>query len=204
MAEVLLPNSSSFRNSIQLANRVPINRFSLFLERIIIKLAKEEKPFNEAEVSKLQQVLGLTAEELEDLIDACTFTFEQAAIYSVSATNLVDSLKLSGLSSSLTAFQDLWTRSGHILVTAFKEKSISAPGYSQLVDVRWRVHVQVASSNERRQREPMGILQMNLSTPEKGYETAVEKSLVLGFSHTELFDFYEKLEQIQDQLDSLS
>lgn len=204
MAEVLLPNSSSFRNSIQLANRVPINRLSLFLERIIIKLAKEEKPFNEAEVSKLQQVLGLTAEELEDLIDACTFTFEQAAIYSVSATNLVDSLKLSGLSSSLAAFQDLWTRSGHILVAAFKEKSISAPGYSQLVDVRWRVHVQVASSNKRRQREPMGILQMDLSTPEKGYETAVEKSLVLGFSHTELFDFYEKLEQIQDQLDSLS
>lgn len=201
MAEVLLPNSSSFRNSIQLANRVPIDRFSLFLERIIIKLAKEEKPFNEAEVSKLQQVLGLTAEELEDLIDACTFTFEQAAIHSVSATNLVDSLKLSGLSSSLAAFQDLWTRSGHILVTAFKEKSLSD---SQLVDVRWRVHVQVASSNERRQREPMGILQMNLSTPEKVYETTVEKSLVLGFSHTELFDFYEKLEQIQEQLDSLS
>lgn len=204
MAEDILPNSSSFRNSIQLADRVPVDRLSLFLERIIIKLAKEEKPFNEAELSKLQQVLGLTSEQLEDLIDACTFTFEQAAIHSVSATNLVNSLKLSGLSSSLAAFQDLWTRSGHILLTAFKEKSFGAPGYSQLVDVQWRVHVQVASSNERRQREPMGILQMNLSTPAKGYKTTVEKSLMLGFSHTELFDFYEKLEQIQEQLDSLS
>lgn len=204
MAEDILPNSSTFRSSIQLANRLPIDRLSLFLERIIIKLAKEEKPFNEAELSKLQQVLGLKSEELADLIDACTFTFEQAAIHSVSATNLVDSLKLSGLSSSLAVFQDLWTRSGHTLVTTFKEKSFGAPGNSQLVNVQWRVHVQVASCNERRQREPIGILQMNLSTPEKNYKTAGEKSLTLGFSNTELFDFYEKLEQIQGQLDSLS
>lgn len=204
MAEDILPNSSTFRSSIQLANRLPIDRLSLFLERIIIKLAKEEKPFNEAELSKLQQVLGLKSEELADLIDACTFTFEQAAIHSVSATNLVDSLKLSGLSSSLAVFQDLWTRSGHTLVTTFKEKSFGAPGNSQLVNVQWRVHVQVASCNERRQREPIGILQMNLSTPEKGYKTAGEKLLTLGFSNTELFDFYEKLEQIQGQLDSLS
>ena len=45
---------------------------------------QEETPFNEAELSKLQQVLGLKSEELEDLIEACTFTFEQEEIHSVS------------------------------------------------------------------------------------------------------------------------
>ncbi|KAH9331329.1 hypothetical protein KI387_003437, partial [Taxus chinensis] len=166
--DALFPNSSSFRSDIQLANRVPIDRLPLFLDRILNKLSKEEKPFNEVESSKLQEVLGLSSEELQSLIDACTFAFEQAAINSVSVTKFVDSLKLSGLSSSsLPVFQDLWMRSGPALVIAFNEKPFGAPGNSQLVDVQWRVHMQVASSNERQQREPIGILQMNLSTPEK-------------------------------------
>eukprot|EP01018_Ginkgo_biloba_P024424 Gb_13300 [translate_table: standard] len=62
----------------------------------------------------------------------------------------------------------------------------------------------VASSVERQPREPMGILQMKLTTPEKGYKISGEKSLALGFSYTELFNFFERLDQIQEQLDSLS
>ncbi|XP_057846138.2 uncharacterized protein LOC131055811 isoform X1 [Cryptomeria japonica] len=200
----VLPSSASFRNAIQLANAVPIDRLPLFLDRILNKLAKEEKPFNEVESSKLQEVLGLSSEELQSLIDACTFAFEQAAINSLSVTKLVDSLNLSGLSSSsIAVFQDVWMRSGHALVIAFHEKPFGAPGNSQLVDVQWRVHMQVASSNKR-QHEPVGILQMNLSTPEKGHQSSGEKSIALEFSYTELFEFYEKLEQIQEQLDSLS
>ena len=42
---------------------------------------QEEKPFNEAELSKLQQVLCLKLEELEDVIYACTSTFEQETVH---------------------------------------------------------------------------------------------------------------------------
>uniref|UniRef100_A0A0D6R9L8 COMM domain-containing protein n=1 Tax=Araucaria cunninghamii TaxID=56994 RepID=A0A0D6R9L8_ARACU len=199
-----LPKSSSFRSAILLVDGVHSDRLSLLLERILHKLTKEEEPFTEIELFKLQEVLGLSTEELQSLIDACTFTFEQAAMNSASVTKLIDNLKLFGLSSfSVAVFQDLWMRSGPSLIIAFREKPFGAPGTSQLVDVQWRVHMQVASSEER-QHEPMGILQMNLSTPEKGYKTSGEKSFALEFFYTELFDFYEKLEQIQEQLDSLS
>ncbi|XP_038186578.1 COMM domain-containing protein 10 isoform X2 [Arvicola amphibius] len=70
----------------------------------------------------------------------------------------------------------------------------------QLETVGWQLNLQMAHSTQAKLQSPQAVLQLGVSQEDS---KNLEKVLV-EFNHKELFDFYNKLETIQAQLDSLS
>ncbi|XP_060233284.1 COMM domain-containing protein 10 isoform X2 [Meriones unguiculatus] len=70
----------------------------------------------------------------------------------------------------------------------------------QLETVGWQLNLQMAHSAQAKLQSPQALLQLGVS---KEDSKDLEKVLV-EFNHKELFDFYNKLETIQAQLDSLT
>uniref|UniRef100_A0A8C8W7Y2 COMM domain containing 10 n=1 Tax=Peromyscus maniculatus bairdii TaxID=230844 RepID=A0A8C8W7Y2_PERMB len=70
----------------------------------------------------------------------------------------------------------------------------------QLETVGWQLNLQMAHSARAKLQSPQAVLQLGVSQEDA---KDLEKVLV-EFSHKELFDFYNKLETIQAQLDSLT
>ncbi|EDM14411.1 COMM domain containing 10, isoform CRA_c [Rattus norvegicus] len=70
----------------------------------------------------------------------------------------------------------------------------------QLETVGWQLNLQMAHSAQAKLQSPQAVLQLGVS---KEDSKNLEKVLV-EFNHKELFDFYNKLETIQAQLDSLT
>ncbi|XP_062942869.1 COMM domain-containing protein 10 isoform X5 [Cynocephalus volans] len=70
----------------------------------------------------------------------------------------------------------------------------------QLETVGWQLNLQMAHSSQAKLKSPQAVLQLGMSNEDS---KSLEKVLV-EFSHKELFDFYNKLETIQAQLDSLT
>nr|KAF6489129.1 COMM domain containing 10 [Molossus molossus] len=70
----------------------------------------------------------------------------------------------------------------------------------QLETVGWQLNLQMAHSAQAKLKSPQAVLQLGVSNEDS---KSLEKVLV-EFSHKELFEFYNKLETIQAQLDSLT
>lgn len=182
-----------------------MDRFPAFLERIITSLTKDERAFSDAEEAKLTRVMGLSAENIRNLIDVCTLIFERAAQYSYTVATFGTLLTQAGCSAaSVAVFQEVWRLGGPILIDALKGRNLGAPGHSQLADVQWRIHLQVASGSSGQCCEPSAVLQLSLTGQGKEKETQGRQNLVLDLSYDELSNMYEKLEQVQQQLDQLT
>ncbi|XP_047730885.1 COMM domain-containing protein 10 isoform X3 [Prionailurus viverrinus] len=70
----------------------------------------------------------------------------------------------------------------------------------QLETVGWQLNLQMAHSAQAKLKSPQAVLQLGVS----GEDSKSMEKVLVEFSHQELFDFYNKLETIQAQLDSLT
>ncbi|XP_058394908.1 COMM domain-containing protein 10 isoform X3 [Diceros bicornis minor] len=95
------------------------------------------------------------------------------------------------------AFVNAWSSMGQETVEKFRQR-ILAP--HKLETVGWQLNLQMAHSAQAKLKSPQAVLQLGVSNEDS---KSLEKVLV-EFSHEELFDFYNKLETIQAQLDSLT
>jgi len=78
-----------------------------------------------------------------------------------------------------------------------KQRSL-AP--KQLEAVNWRLNLQMAQSNMTKMKLPNAMFELSLASGSQG----VKEQVHLEFTHEELYAFYNQLETIQSQLDSLS
>nr|KAF6366000.1 COMM domain containing 10 [Pipistrellus kuhlii] len=95
------------------------------------------------------------------------------------------------------AFVSTWSSMGQETVEKFRQR-ILAP--HKLETVGWQLNLQMAHSAQAKLKSPQAVLQLGVSNEDS---KSLEKVLV-EFNHKELFDFYNKLETIQAQLDSLT
>uniref|UniRef100_A0ABI7ZNL4 COMM domain containing 10 n=1 Tax=Felis catus TaxID=9685 RepID=A0ABI7ZNL4_FELCA len=70
----------------------------------------------------------------------------------------------------------------------------------KLETVGWQLNLQMAHSAQAKLKSPQAVLQLGVS----GEDSKSMEKVLVEFSHQELFDFYNKLETIQAQLDSLT
>ncbi|XP_074923269.1 COMM domain-containing protein 10 [Chelonoidis abingdonii] len=70
----------------------------------------------------------------------------------------------------------------------------------QLETIGWQLNLQMAQSTQAKLKSPQAVLELGMSNEDS---KKLEKVFV-EFSHQELFEFYNKLETIQAQLDSLT
>ena len=87
------------------------------------------------------------------------------------------------------------------MISKRKEQQ-SSIGFRSLKDSEYRVHLTMAHESLHRVQDPITIIQLQLGDQNVNREVKAEK-LCLEFSQEELSSFFEQLERVQSQLDSL-
>ncbi|XP_062310939.1 COMM domain-containing protein 10 [Osmerus eperlanus] len=194
-----LKETQSIKEAVSLINGIDQNKFSRLLSRILQKLhLKGERTFSEEEEDKLQAALSLDKQALGLVLETSAFILEQAVYNNVKPAALKLQLEAVNLSPERAeAVSQAWASAGPDLAERLRQ-GIFTP--KKLEQVGWQLNLQMAQSRQAKLKAPHVILELGLSTEAS---EGVEKVFV-EFSHQELLDFYNKLETVQTQLDSLT
>ncbi|XP_011819061.1 PREDICTED: COMM domain-containing protein 10 isoform X2 [Colobus angolensis palliatus] len=187
------------KKAVSLINAIDIGRFPRLLTRILQKLhLKAESSFSEEEEEKLQVAFSLEKQDLHLVLETISFILEQAVYHNVKPAALQQQLENIHLrQDKAEAFVNTWSSMGQETVEKFRQR-ILAP--YKLETVGWQLNLQMAHCAQAKLKSPQAVLQLGVNNEDS---KSLEKVLV-EFSHKELFDFYNKLETIQAQLDSLT
>ena len=101
--------------------------------------------------------------------------------------------------SQINGFVKSWTENGPKLIEKLKETCF-AP--TTLKAMNWSLQMSVASQNSARLRKPRAIFEFQTSDPLN--TKAKQDSFFMELSMDELTNLFNDLEQIQQQLDSLT
>ncbi|XP_077989449.1 COMM domain-containing protein 10-like [Glandiceps talaboti] len=186
------------KKAVSLINEVDASKFPRILSRILQKLhLRDERSFTEDEEEKLQSALGLESDDVHLVLETIAFILEQAAYHSAKPTVLEQQLKNLELDDDkVIVFVKAWTANGKSVIDNLRHRTI-AP--NQLEDVNWRLNLQMAQANMAKMKSPNAMFTLGVTTDDGSKE-----QVKVEFSHDQLYDFYDKLETIQGQLDSIS
>jgi len=204
--------ASKFRKAAEVSNLIPINTFPMLLTRMAKKLhLRNVRLFSAEEEEQLCSKFGLTVENLNLVLNACCYIFEQAAFTSTGPEPLYNLLLEAGFDEAHgKAVGRLWSAECAEYVSKLKARSLGA---AQLVDTDYHLNLNVSANTLQRLQEPTAIFELSITDPSRPAteasggqaeaEAAVTK-LGLEFGHADLFAFFNELEQVQQQLDKLS
>ncbi|KAM9858736.1 COMM domain-containing protein 10 isoform 3-T3 [Aulostomus maculatus] len=195
----VIKETQSIKEAVTFINTIDVNKFSRLISRIIQKLhLKGERTFSEEEEQKLQTALSLDKQALNLVLETAAFILEQAVYHNVKPTSLQQQLEAIHLNpDKAEVFSQTWATSGPELVEGLKH-NIFAP--KKLGYVGWQLNLQMAQSSQARLKSPNAVLQLGLQSE----DSEVQENVFVEFNHQELLEFYNKLEIVQGQLDSLT
>nr|XP_020635708.1 COMM domain-containing protein 10 isoform X1 [Pogona vitticeps] len=198
-APIVIPDTGSIRKAVLLINTIDTGRFSRLLSRILQKLhLKTESTFTEEEEEKLKTAFSVEKQDLHLILETITFILEQAVYHNLKPTILKQQLENSGMDpDKAEVFATVWAAAGPETVEKFRQRIFSP---QKLETVGWQLNLQMAQSTQAKQKSPQAVLELGVNNEDS---KTMEKVFV-EFSHEELFEFYNKLESIQAQLDSLT
>uniref|UniRef100_A0A3Q3FT36 COMM domain containing 10 n=1 Tax=Labrus bergylta TaxID=56723 RepID=A0A3Q3FT36_9LABR len=191
--------SFCIKEAVTFINAIDVNKFSRLISRIIQKLhLKGERTFSEDEEQKLQTALSLDKQALDLVLETTAFILEQAVYHNVKPVALQQQLEAVHLNpDKAEMFSQTWAATGPELVEKLKN-NIFAP--KKLEYVGWQLNLQMAQSSQARLKSPSAVLQLGL----RKEDSEVQENVFADFNHQELLEFYNKLEVVQGQLDSLT
>jgi hypothetical protein len=227
----VIPESERLNSAVGFVNQIEARRLVQLLTRVVRDLhIKNSRPFNATEEEQLQKVFGLSASELQLVIDSCSFIFERAAYFSLSPARLGNELGQSLTSpqlgdDQLAAFKHVWEHEREGLLDKLRHHSLSP---HQLDKIHWRLQLVVPPAPPPSQEaaapaapqlrkktgdtagkqhplpQPSAIFQLRINNANGLNEDGKAEEMVnVEFNHTELYNFFDKLEAIQEQLDAL-
>ena len=187
--------TEQIKKAVEIINSIENDRFPLLLQRIVQRIhSTQEASFKQEEMEKLEKSLNLTNESVSIVIEILEFIFLQAAFEIVKPIILEAQLlkiKLSEEKTSIIA--SLWKDNAKEIVEKIRQtKTIS---FRRLVNIKWRLNLQLASDVKTKQKLPNAIFEFDLSD---------QSNIKIEFSKEQLYDFFTKLEVIQKQIDALS
>ncbi|XP_019743279.1 COMM domain-containing protein 10 [Hippocampus comes] len=195
----IIKETQSIKEAVTLINAIDVNKFSRLISRIIQKLhLKGERTFSKEEEEKLQTALSLDKQALNLVLETSAFILEQAVYHNAKPSSLQQQLQgISMNPDKAEAFSQAWSTSGPELVDRLK-RNIFAP--KKLDFVNWQLNLQMAQSSQARLKSPSAVLQLGL----RNEDSQVGENVFVELNHQELLEFYNKLEIVQGQLDSLT
>ncbi|XP_020486173.1 COMM domain-containing protein 10 [Labrus bergylta] len=195
----IIKETQSIKEAVTFINAIDVNKFSRLISRIIQKLhLKGERTFSEDEEQKLQTALSLDKQALDLVLETTAFILEQAVYHNVKPVALQQQLEAVHLNpDKAEMFSQTWAATGPELVEKLKN-NIFAP--KKLEYVGWQLNLQMAQSSQARLKSPSAVLQLGL----RKEDSEVQENVFADFNHQELLEFYNKLEVVQGQLDSLT
>lgn len=191
--------TQSVKEAVTCINGIDVNKFSRLTSRIIQKLhLKGERTFSDEEELKLQTALSLDKHALNLVLETTAFILEQAVYHNVKPASLQQQLEAVHMSpEKANIFTQTWSTAGPELVERLRQ-GIFAP--KKLENVGWQLNLQMAQSSQAKLKTPSAVLQLGL----RSEDSEARENVFVEFSHEELLEFYNKLEVVQGQLDSLT
>lgn len=182
---------------VKLMNDFDIIALKKLLEKIITKLPcrKSQNLFTFDESEKLISLFNLSVGDLTLILQFACDAFHNAAYDIAKPENFRENLSSQGLAEKVVGvFVEVYVQYGKDLINKLKNISFSP---CQLEDFNYLLNVEVASGDRSKINKPTVGLQFSLNSGEKNDSVAVE------MDHQQLYAFYDKLEEIQKQLDSI-
>eukprot|EP00620_Florenciella_sp_RCC1587_P008307 CAMPEP_0182589476 /NCGR_PEP_ID=MMETSP1324-20130603/69634_1 /TAXON_ID=236786 /ORGANISM="Florenciella sp., Strain RCC1587" /LENGTH=212 /DNA_ID=CAMNT_0024806615 /DNA_START=11 /DNA_END=649 /DNA_ORIENTATION=+ len=202
----LIAVTARLREATELVNGVSVQKFPILLTRIIAKLhLRNEHIFSEAEQEQLCGLFALSTSQLTTVLESCSYILEQAAYHTIHPNALKQLLEDAGMDEEhAQAVSTVWADEATEFVGRLKEHTMSGP--KALLDSQYRLHLMMGESNLTRLKEPSALFEFKLGRPEAGPQgqNTDKEDVVVEFSHSELYDLFQQLEHVQEQLDSLS
>jgi len=161
----------------------------------------QESALTEDERKTLQETLSLTEDKLNLLLNASGYVFEQALYNSLSPEKLSEQLLLlnAGLQEEHAhAFQLVWQNYAKDYVAKMRERTLGGP--SLLKETNWRLQIKVGQDTSQKEKVPTAIFDFVTGTEDAASKN---ETLSVEFSKADLYKFFDNLEKIQEQLDSL-
>uniref|UniRef100_A0A1A8JSM9 COMM domain containing 10 n=1 Tax=Nothobranchius kuhntae TaxID=321403 RepID=A0A1A8JSM9_NOTKU len=195
----IIKETQSIKEAVTFINEIDANKFPRLISRIIQKLhLKGERTFSEEEEQKLQAALSLDKRALNLVLETSAFILEQAVYHNIKPAALQQQLEVIHLNpEKAEVFSQSWAAAGPELVEKLK-RNIFAP--KKLEHVGWQLNLQMAQSSQTRLKSPSAVLQLGI----KSEDSEAQENVFVEFNHQQLLEFYNKLEVVQGQLDSLT
>ncbi|XP_075692510.1 COMM domain-containing protein 10 isoform X3 [Rhinoderma darwinii] len=199
MATAIFKDTVSIKQAVSIINDMDAGKFPRLLSRILQKLhLKTEQSFNEEEEEKLQAAFSLDKQSLKLVLETISFILEQAVYHNLKTPVFRQQLENIRLEQSKTeAFAIVWENAGQETVEKFRQRTLTP---KKLETTAWQLNLQMAQSTQAKMKSPQAVLELGVSTE----DTKNLEKIFVEFNHQELLEFYNKLETIQAQLDSLT
>ncbi|XP_006626917.1 COMM domain-containing protein 10 [Lepisosteus oculatus] len=195
----IIKETQSIKEAVLFINEIDPSKFPKLLSRILQKLhLKAERSFSEEEEEKLQTALLLEKQALHLVLETVSYIIEQAVYHNVKPASLKQQLENIKLNpDKAEVFSQAWATAGQDTVEKFRQR-IFAP--KKLESVGWQLNLEMAQSRQAKMKSPRAVLELGISNE----DSENTQKVFLEFNHKELLEFYNKLETIQAQLDSLT
>ncbi|KAK4310350.1 hypothetical protein Pmani_018070 [Petrolisthes manimaculis] len=195
----MLNLTKRLESGLQLANRTDVVKMKGVVSRVCVTLtAGRSQVFTEEEEDKLSVSLGLSSDEMHQLVTTTLHILHQAAQGTVRPGVLEEHLVVAGLTQDRAeVFGQLWAMHARSILTTLRNQSLAQ---YQLEDMQWSLQLETATRTRARQARPLALLQLSLSTPGGSTE---KENVAVQMDRQQLFQLYQQLEQVQGQLDSL-
>uniref|UniRef100_UPI00398EA3D7 COMM domain-containing protein 10 isoform X1 n=1 Tax=Pristiophorus japonicus TaxID=55135 RepID=UPI00398EA3D7 len=211
----IVKETQSIKQALVLINGIDTGKFPRLLSRILQKLhLKDEHSFNEEEKEKLQAALSLEKQDLHLVLETVSFILEQAAYYNMKPAALQQQLENVHLNQEKSeAFALAWTNMGQDIVEKLRQNTF-AP--KKLENIGWCLNLEMGQSTQAKMKSPHAILELGVNSEDSEVQGQISnfqvfpklnlntEKIFVEFNHGELLEFYNKLETIQAQLDSLT
>ncbi|XP_069745947.1 COMM domain-containing protein 10 [Narcine bancroftii] len=195
----MVRETPSIKQAVVLVNGLDTGKFPRLLSRILQKLhLKDEHSFNEEEKEKLEVALSLEKHELHLMLETVSFILEQAAYYHVKPAALQQQLENIHMNrEKAEAFAQVWINMGQDFIEKLRQTTF-AP--RKLEKIGWCLNLEMGQSTQAKLKTAHTILELGINSE----DSENTENIFVEFNHGELLDFYNKLETIQAQLDSLT
>jgi len=149
---------------VALLNEVDTSRLPRLLSRLLHKLPhKREAAFSEEETQQLCELLNLTAEDLQLLLDGSSYIFEEGAYTSVPPAKLGTELVEAGVEHERAeVFAAVWRDGADAYIHQCKVNSVLSPQHLSGID--WQLAIQTADSSGARSQQGLALLELHLTS----------------------------------------
>lgn len=177
--------------------RISEECFSSVLEYLFRTIDNPSSEDTESELAKLRATVQLNDQEFKLALQTVAYLVKRSLKFMMKPSSLQADLRnfLQLSENKCNSFVKYWIQSTKIVLDALEADVDGERGKSnQLEDVSWKVRAQLSS--EPRQKDKLALGQLELKTE--------RRTVNLELNSTELVEFYNQLERIQVELDSLN
>lgn len=191
-----------FKTAINLLNHADLKKLERIASTVITRLGnnKDESVFTDAENEQLRAMLDVNAEDLDIIVSGCSYIWDQAAFYNLTADKLASQLQEHSMSdAAVNVFGSVWAASKLAFINKLRSYTFGAP--KVLSDVDWQLKLTTSHQDLSKTKVCNSVLNLQLSDAN---DSSKVDNILLEFSKEQLYELFNQLETVQSQLDHIS